>query len=356
VRSLDAESSGRVPKLDPVRKLCLVCLVAVACFLSPGAVALDLTSAATYSLRSGGDALIVWQGGKTLHESYRTAASAHSRTNAQSITKSISALALFIAAGRGYVDLDAPIPSMSEKKGTSITARDLLNQTSGLNPGYSALYGHRLKNKASTALSLKSLSSPGTAFVYGPSHYEVLETVLAQSLKCDPSGTLRFIQSSLLGPLGIQCGNWQQDAAGRPYFSAGATLNPQEALRLGRLLADGGRRWIFPLVPAKHLEAAALGSKANPAYGMGFWLNKNSLKQDSTEEDVEKAIQGAKTSSQWSRFCLSRQAPSDLIAMVGSGGQRIYVSPSQKLVIVRFGHGSGFEDPIFLKTLFASAR
>lgn len=335
-----------------MRRLLLACLAAGVSLCT--VKALDLVEAAGYSLRSGGEALIVWQGGKTLHESYLNPSAANSRKNAQSITKSISALALFIAAGRGVVDLDAPVDSLTKRKGASITIRDLLNQTSGLNPGYSALYGHRLKNKATTALSLNSVTSPGASFVYGPSHYEVLETVLANSLKCDPAGTLRFIQANLLGPLGIETGDWQKDAAGRPYFSAGASLSPQEALRLGRLLVDGGRRWIFPLVPSKHLQDATHGSDANPAYGMGFWLNKNASRQDASEEDVERAIGGGKTTVQWSKFCLSRKAPSDLIAMVGSGGQRIYVSPSQKLVIVRFGHGSRFEDPAFLQALFGT--
>ncbi len=54
----------------------------------------------------------------------------------------------------------------------------------------------------------------------------------------------------------------------------------------------------------------------------------------------------------WGRSSLSAVAPSDLIAMIGSGGLRCYVVPSRKLVIVRFGTGRGFSDAAFLGALF----
>jgi hypothetical protein len=38
--------------------------------------------------------------------------------------------------------------------------------------------------------------------------------------------------------------------------------------------------------------------------------------------------------------------------MVGSRGQRIYVSSSRKLVIVRLGTKAGFRDPDFLRRFF----
>jgi len=41
-----------------------------------------------------------------------------------------------------------------------------------------------------------------------------------------------------------------------------------------------------------------------------------------------------------------------MIAMVGSRGQRVYVSPSRKLVIVRLGSQAGFRDPDFLRRFF----
>jgi hypothetical protein len=60
----------------------------------------------------------------------------------------------------------------------------------------------------------------------------------------------------------------------------------------------------------------------------------------------------ARSPEQWRRACLSALAPADLFAMVGSGGERCYVVPSRKLVVVRFGTGATFSDAEFLRRLF----
>jgi hypothetical protein len=45
----------------------------------------------------------------------------------------------------------------------------------------------------------------------------------------------------------------------------------------------------------------------------------------------------------------------DLIACIGSYGQRLYLAPSQKLVIVRLAKGSKPNDAQMLRILFATA-
>ncbi len=64
------------------------------------------------------------------------------------------------------------------------------------------------------------------------------------------------------------------------------------------------------------------GSRANPRYGLAWWL-------------------------------APPDAPDDLIYASGSGGQAMYVVPSQALVIVRFANGGSFKHEAFLKRLFA---
>jgi hypothetical protein len=53
----------------------------------------------------------------------------------------------------------------------------------------------------------------------------------------------------------------------------------------------------------------------------------------------------------WGRACLSKAAPPDLLATVGSWNQRVYVSPSLDLVVVRQGGGTEFSDRDFLALL-----
>jgi uncharacterized protein (DUF934 family) len=56
----------------------------------------------------------------------------------------------------------------------------------------------------------------------------------------------------------------------------------------------------------------------------------------------------------WRDGCLSRTAPSDLVAMIGTRGQRVYVVPSRDLVVIRLGDGRGFSDAEFLRRLFGA--
>ena len=84
-------------------------------------------------------------------------------------------------------------------------------------------------------------------------------------------------------------------------------------------------------------------------YGLGFWLNLDALRKDSLEYDIEETIELSQVP--WRRSCLSKSSP-DLIVMAGSHGQRVYVSPSQDLIVVRLGRRAGFRDRIFLERCF----
>jgi hypothetical protein len=68
--------------------------------------------------------------------------------------------------------------------------------------------------------------------------------------------------------------------------------------------------------------------------------------------DVEDMLEKDWDQQSWSRACLCRQAPDDLLACIGSGYNRLFVIPSQDLVIVRQGWNGGYRDAEFLRLLF----
>jgi CubicO group peptidase (beta-lactamase class C family) len=123
-------------------------------------------------------------------------------------------------------------------------------------------------------------------------------------------------------------------------------------LEAGHILRRHGRSGWFSYIPAPLLREATTGTPANRMYGMGFWLNANARRAGATERDVEEALGAGLAAADWARACLSRQAPPDLIAMVGSRGQRVYVVPSRNQVIIRLGRTPGFRDPEFLAALY----
>ena len=308
--------------------------------------------AARYSAGHGERALLVWQNGRLRMERYGVGASREKTENVYSITKSLCALGTFTAISRNVLRLDEPASLtltewQSDPRKSRITVRELLNQTSGLSPGFEEIYTANLHNKEKAALKLPVVSTPGEAFAYGPSHYEALEVVMARKLERSP---LTWIDSALFRPLGIKPGGWRRDRLGNPYFSAGAQVTARDLLAAGQLVRSEGANRAFSHVPISLIRTASTGSSANPMYGLGFWLNRYAPGTDAVECDVEEAIASRRPA--WTRSCLSKEAPADLIAMVGSHGQRVYVSPSQDLIIVRLGKGKGFRDPDFLRAFF----
>jgi CubicO group peptidase (beta-lactamase class C family) len=310
----------------------------------------NLEAAAGYSAQRGERALLVWQNGRLILERYSELEPSN-REHIFSITKSLCALGAFASIGRRLPQLDDPVSLtltewQNHPQKRKITVRDLLDQTSGLSPGFEALYGANVRDKNKRALKLPVTAPPGEKFAYGPSHYEVLEALMARSLAEPP---LAWMERTLFGPLGIYPGGWRRDRVGNPYFSAGAQVSARNLLAIGHLVRRKGWHWIFPLVPSSLMRQASLGSEANPIYGLGFWLNRLATDNTSVEIDVEEAISAR---ADWKHACLSKSAPADLIAMVGSRGQRVYVSSSRRLIIVRLGAKPGFRDPDFLRRFF----
>lgn len=284
--------------------------------------------AAAVSRRQGGHLLLVWENGveRSALEKGWTVDVAQP---VFSITKSLTALAWLHRFG--------PERKVDER----LTAEHLLSQTSGLDPGYAALYRKNLSDVREAAIGLRRLTPPGREFVYGPAHFERLGAAFPSS---EAASEFAWRQ------LGIVSAGWRRDKKGQPFCSTGACLSARELVVLGRVLLENGRRGWARVIPPDRMRRALRGSAANPAYGLGFWLNSNASRSDAREEDVERAISYEKID--WARFALSRTAPADLVAMVGSRGQRVYVVPSRRLVIVRLGNSRTFSDPAFLRAFF----
>jgi len=330
----------------------LLVFVAFSGWIHAGAVPEEnIRAAAEYSARSGESALVIRQNDQTLFD--RTSKEDSYWT--MSITKNLAALATFAAASDGLLDLDEPVSATltewrDDPAKKNITLRALLDQTSGLATGYEEIYRKGVKDKNRAALHVRTENPPGEAFRYAPSNYEVLHAVLERKLAPRGETPLDYLKRRVLVPAGIAYTDWRLDQTGHAFFSTGWRARAQDLLRLGTLVAARGKHWFTSIVPGTPFEQAAGGSAANPAYGLSFWLNANASRPDAIPGDVEEAIGHREIA--WSRFCLSRHAPSDLIALVGSGGQRVYISRSAKLVAARTGHGGGFSDTGFLDRLF----
>jgi hypothetical protein len=89
-------------------------------------------------------------------------------------------------------------------------------------------------------------------------------------------------------------------------------------------------------------------------YALGFWLNRNSASGNARAIDVEDSLDPPPPARFWRNGCLSPSAPPDLLAMIGTGGQRVYIVPSQQLVVIRLAGGGTFSDAEFLDRFFGA--
>jgi len=324
--------------------------------LLPPTVGADPVAAARYSDHRGGRALLIWQDGRIIHESYRAGGGPGRRENLFSITKSVTTLGLFAALGPASLDTPAArfLPEWKDLSGkSSLTIRQLLNQTSGLAPGYQPLYEAGLADKPAAALRLPLLTPPGRTFAYGPANSEVLEVVLTRKLNGNP---LPWLEKTLPGLDGTPAPFWRRDRRGHPYFSAGLHLSARELLTVGHLVRRRGWHGLRRVFPGSLMKQAEVGSDANAMYGLGFWLNRNAARPGLVERDIEEALAAGLSRRDWARSGLSQLAPVDLVVMAGSGGQRVYVSHAQNLVIVRLGRSGGFRDPDFLRAFYSDPK
>lgn len=105
---------------------------------------------------------------------------------------------------------------------------------------------------------------------------------------------------------------------------------PRSMARFGLLILNKGK-WVNDPVlnDAMYFEQMTSTSQLlNPAYGYLWWLNgKDKFKIPASDEIYEGS--------------LIPNAPSDMIAALGANDQKIYVVPSQNLVVVRVGNSTG---------------
>ncbi|MES2440308.1 MAG: serine hydrolase domain-containing protein [Verrucomicrobiota bacterium] len=273
-----------------------------------------------------------------------------------SITKSIAALAASRAAAEGWLAPNEKVAdTISEWRGdpskSRITVLMLLQQTSGLEAGVIPLYRNYPADKGRAAISLRSVDAPGSVFRYGPGHWEVLAEVMKRRLSAKRESLADFMKRSVMRPIGLSPYNWRSDKSDTPYFSTGTELSVTELGRLGKALAllldgkdtDG--------LSSTHFAEMSRPSSVNPMFGGGLWRNSNAARASAFPVEVEKSIDSPLPASFWNRACLSTRQPAGLVALIGSGGKRVYIWPGDEKRIARLGSSTSWNDAYFLSSL-----
>jgi CubicO group peptidase (beta-lactamase class C family) len=300
-------------------------------------------TAAKYSADNAGLAVLVYVEGKLVFEQYQNG---HKQTTPQHIfsgTKSFAPIVALIAQQEGLLQLDEKVSvTITEWQGDKlreqITIRHLLNFTSGLANNDDELHSARSRDKYAAAVACEGKTAPGQRFQYGSNHLMVFGEVLRRKLakastkeRPLPEDFVGYLQDRVLAPIDCKFASWLRDAEGNPALPYGAFMTAREWAKFGLLVLDGGKHDGKQIVPTEHFAECFVGSKANPQYGLNFWLI------------------GARAHRHNERI------PADTVTAAGMYDQKLYLMPSQKMLVVRFGRTaakSKFNDLGFLDSLF----
>ncbi len=283
---------------------------------------MNFVAAADYAERHALEAMLAVRDGETLFERYAPGFEATTPHALYSGTKSFWGVAAVAAAEDGLLALDEPVGHTFAEWSTGVRARvklrELLQLTSGI--GFGGL-GNAVPTYAK-ALAVEPRHEPGETFTYGGIPLQVFGAVLAAKLLATRGQTPHaYLRERILDPIGCKVASWRSLADGTHPLPTGAFLGARDWSAYGGFVASGGLAGGERLVSAAGLASCFTGSTANPRYGLGWWLSP-----------------------------LPHEFP-DLVYASGSGGQAMYVMPSQNLVIVKFSKSASFAHATFLRRL-----
>ena len=264
-------------------------------------------------------------------------------------TKSFSCAVAETLVEDGLLDLDAPVADSIPElmAGPGVTARHLLHFTSGIEqrPWKLSIDGlrknQRVADKYALAVGLERQGEPGETFEYGSSHLMVFGEQVSRIAE---RNALEVLKERIFEPMAFRVGGWHHDPAGNPLLPYGAWTTVHEWAKYGVLLRDDGVWAEERLLPAGVRERCTTGSTANPAYGLTWWLNQ------SIGEDV--SLGAIQTTEEDTQPILHPGGYPDAFFAAGHDDQRLYVFPSEDVVVVLLSDGDGrFRDRAFATRL-----
>lgn len=303
-----------------------------------------LRAAADYAATTDSLALIVARRGKIEHEQYWRGTGPDTVSETYSMAKSVVGLAVGLAVADGAIGSvdDAAANYIAEWRGTAketITARQLLEMTSGLkhhrfnftyaqSPWAEGLRTFLGPDIAGRVLGYEIERVPGAEFNYNSANTQILLTLLERATGRRYAD---YVSEKLWRPLGVKDATLWLDRPGGTarafsYFQA----RPRDWLKLGLLIAGRGVYQGQRLVPESWIAAMTAPSAQNPNYGFQVWRGSPPMGESG----------GRRMYNRNTPFGARHSAPylaDDVVFFDGGGGHRVYVVPSQELVIVRTG-------------------
>lgn len=255
--------------------------------------------------------------GKIVLEAYMNGNQAATPWYWASAGKTLSATVAGIAQDQGFLNIETPVSnylgtgwtSAPLEKENLISNKHLLTMTSGLDDS--------LGDDVSSE-NLQYLADAGNRWAYHNVYVKIQDVVAAATNQ----NWNTYFENQLKNKIGMS-GSWIDLDNLNVYFS-----NTRSMARFGLMIYANGKWEDEQIVSESYLQQATNTSQdINLAYGYLWWLNGKSsfhLPQSQLEFPGE----------------LIPNAPADMYAGLGKNDQKIYVVPSEQLVIIRMGESA----------------
>ncbi|MDY8134062.1 serine hydrolase domain-containing protein [Aquimarina sp. 2201CG5-10] len=270
----------------------------------------------------GTKAFIILKNGKIVIEKYFNGATISDNHPWYSAGKTLTAFTTGIAQQEGFLDINNPSAiylgndwaNITPDQETTITVRNHLTMTTGLD--------YNVLNQNCTDFEcLTYLNSSGSFWYYHNATYTLLTNIITEAVQMDYN---TYFESKLKSKIGMN-GSWIQLGFANIYYSTARSM-----ARFGLLNLNKGIWNTTEIMTDQDYfnEMTSSSQNLNPAYGYLWWLNgTTNFRAPAFEIEFEGE--------------LMPDAPDDLIAGLGKNDQKLYVIPSQNLVIVRMGNDTG---------------
>lgn len=304
-------------------------------------------AAAAYSAERDGASFLVVRHGIIMAESYSSGAQS-TRWPIGAGTRAFTGLLAATMVEDRLLSLDEPVALTLGDWGahpvkSTISVRVLLSGASGL------AFERRGPRDLATALALEPQETPGTRFRDDAAAYVLFAEMARRKLEArgrepDPA---RYLTTRTLSPIGCVPIAWTRWPGGAPRLDDGAAVSARGWAQAGELIRREGVWRAQQLADDGALREAVRGSFAEARAGFGLWLAVPSRNRE--ELNVASDLWRA-----------SSPAPADLAMAAGAGGQRLYLSPTEGLVIVRQSRSlesdAQWSDAQFLSLLWRDLR
>lgn len=273
-------------------------------------------------------AIVIVKDGRIVAERYAAGYGPETPLPSFSVAKSVTNAVVGILVRQGKLTVDAPAPvagwhGASDPR-AAIKLDHLLRMESGLaleesNSGFDPvsrmLY---LENDMAAFAEAGQLGvPPGAQWDYTSANTLILAGIARRAIGGGQAEYLRFVRDELFAPAGMRRMTMEFDGAGTQISSTNMFAPARDWARFGTLFlndgvaADGTR--VLPKGWVAYSRRPTLGS----SYGAGFWTNGGS--------------------SEFAALRIKGGMPADAFFASGNRGQRIYIIPSERLVVVRLG-------------------